>query len=407
MDVKLKGAERRNVEAVKVGRNILRYYARYKVLIRITEIEVKEDRFIYDVQLTAGTEYGHIFKRAGNIQLLLNYEYFIPVKDGTSIKIVASKKLIYEDTLTKMLNSREFKESKAKIPYTIGHDEMGNTKIVDIESFPHLLMAGVTRSGKSSALECLLMSIAYKHRTGDVYVIAMGFGKSSLYLFNKLPILLAHTVIEDTEEGLAAILELNAEMEYRRSLYRKNRRALDKLPSIVCIIDEFHYLITETDDKDERIMPESGIKRLLKEIEFDIPNEYQLHSQEGKTPQGADFTEVIIEPDAPADLFDEALAEAILAAISQDTFATGKIKKFGVGHENAIKITKKLEQFDLITEQNVKKLRSPRQVKHKTFDELLQMPELMDILERNNKSEADIVEALNKKLRNKHTPDNE
>lgn len=499
MSADSKGQGQRNAEAVKVGRNILRYYARYRVLIRITKIEVKEDKFIYDVQLTAGTEYEHIFKRSGNIQLLLDYEYFIPVKEGTSIKIVASKKLVYSDTLTKILNSQEFRSIKLKekgkeiIPYALGHDEKGDAVIVDIKEFPHLLMSGVTRSGKSSALECLLMSIAYKHRTGDVYVLAMGFGKSSLYLFNKLPILLTPTVIEDTEEGRIAILELQSELEHRRFLYRANRSAVDNLPSIVCIIDEFHYLITETDDKDKRIalhnalsilinrgagfkihmvfatqeprkeytkfgsvsnaqsriglmlpdihesiaaigkpgaeklvgkgamivklpgdglifkhiqgayMPENGIKKLLKEIEFNNPNKYQLHSQGTGTPhpqQGTGFTEITVTPTAAVYVYDKILAKAIIWVLSQETAANSDIKNFGVGHPKAKEIMVKLEQFDLITKQDAMKSRLPRTVKSKSLDELLQTPGLMDVLTRNGFSEADIAEALDKRKAN-------
>jgi hypothetical protein len=310
-----------------------------------------------------------------------------------------------------------------------------------------------------------------------------------MYLFDKLPILLS-PVINEIDEGFAAVLELKIEMEYRYSLLRANRNALDKLPFIVCVIDEFHFLITDIDDKEERkdldnalsglikrgrnakihmvfatqepkkehikfgsvsnsqsriglmlpdihesiaaigkpgaeklvgkgamivklpndglmykniqgaYMPESGIKNLLKEIEFNIPNKYQLHGQRVGIPhsqQEAGFTEITVTPAAIVDVYDEVLAKSILLAISQDTFATSKIKDFGVGHGNVIKVAKRLEQLDLITEKDERKSLKPRLVKSKSLDELLGMPELMEILERNGFSKTDVAEAVGKR----------
>ncbi len=493
MDAKSKKAERRNVEAVRIAKRILKYYARYRVLFRITNIEVKEDRFIYDVQLTAGTEYEHIFRRAGNIQILLNYEHFIPIKEGSSIKIMASDKLVHTDSLTRILTSDEFNDGKLKIPYALGHDEKGDARIVDIAEFPHLLISGITGSGKSSALECLLMSIAYKHRSGDVYIMALDLGKSSMYLFDKLDILLS-PIVNDTDEGLSAILKLKAEMEYRYALLRVNRNALTKQPSIVCVIDEFHHLITDIDDKEEikaldnalsglikrgrstkihmifatqeprkeyirfggvsntasRIgllcsdryesmaaigkpgaeslvgkgamlvklpnngimyrniqgayMPENDIKKLLQEIKFDIPNKYRLGGNESgidKSQTTNSMVAVANAQDISIDIYDELLAEAIIWVLGQETAANSDIKSLGVGYDKAKVIMEKLEQFDLITKQDARKPRNPRQVKSKSLDELLQISELMDVLTRNGFSEADMSKALHKRIANR------
>jgi S-DNA-T family DNA segregation ATPase FtsK/SpoIIIE len=491
-----KEAQQRNAEAIKVARKILRYYSRYKVLIRIKKIEVKDDRFIYDIQLVPGTEYEHIFKRAGNIQLLLNYEYFIPIKEGASIKIVAAEKLIYENSLTKILNDEIFQNAKMKIPYAIGTDEKGDAKVVDIADFPHLLIAGVSGAGKSSALECLLTSIVYKHHKGnDVKVLVFDLGKSSLYLFDKIPILLS-PIIKDTRAGYMAILKLKDEMEKRYEIIHSNRNSLNQLPSIVCIVDEFPFLFNDITNKNENkklndaisglikrgrsakifmifttqdpqkeymkfgrvsnvaskmalrcsdvyeskaiigkrgadkligkgsmivnfpnngmiykniqgaYIPENDIKKLLAEIKFDPKKEYEFEMMDSKTGQLQSEVEEMIEEKEPmsvddVDVDDVLLAEAIFWTLSQNTVSNNKIKKFGRSFDNANIIMEKLEHFDLITKKDIMKPMTPRKANNKSIEEIMKIPELMDILTRNGLSENDIAEAINRRLENK------
>jgi len=146
-------------------------------------------------------------------------------------------------------------------------------------------------------------------------------------------------------------------------------------------------------------MPESGIKKLLGEIEFNIPNRYKLSGTVQSQSEG-NSTEAALELTASVDVYDKKLAEAIIWVLSRDTAANSGIKSLGVGHGKAKDIMNKLVQLDLITPQDIEKPLLRRQVKSKSLDELLQTPELMDILARNGFSETDIAEAINKRLEN-------
>ena len=113
----------------------------------------------------------------------------------------------YEDNnLVEILKHKEFANPKNKIPYAIDFDEIGTPCIIDIEKYPHILIGGATRTGKSTAMMCLLISIAYKHRTGDVNVVIMDFldEKGSKYeIFNDQPFM-SCPVITDPLIGVKA-----------------------------------------------------------------------------------------------------------------------------------------------------------------------------------------------------------
>jgi len=114
-----------------------------------------------------------------------------------------------------MLESAQFKESKLEIPYAVGYDIMGEMVIADVAGFPHLLIGGVTNSGKSSAIHSLLMSIVYK-QPADKVKLLLNFGASGLKMFDKVPHMLRPTIrASEIEKGRQCILWLQKEMDNR------------------------------------------------------------------------------------------------------------------------------------------------------------------------------------------------
>ena len=73
--------------------------------------------------------------------------------------------------LSKLTQSREHKESTAQLPIVLGEDTIGDPVIVDLAKMPHLLMAGSTGSGKSVALNAMLISLLCKMSPDQVRLI--------------------------------------------------------------------------------------------------------------------------------------------------------------------------------------------------------------------------------------------
>ena len=237
------------------AKDIIKFYRSYKVSILIApETEYKDNRYIFSVKLLPGTDWRLINRYAEEVRRLLNVEVLTPVVTPNSIKLIVSEQPLRENSLIKILESQDFKESQMEIPYAVGYDLMGDRVIADIAKFPHLLVGGTTSSGKSSALFSLIMSIVYKQPPDKVKLLLFDFGASGLKVFDKVPHMLQPTIgVGEIERGHQCILWLQREMENRlkvkdsfdvRGFIEESKR----WPSIVCIIDEFPAFIQRLTD---------------------------------------------------------------------------------------------------------------------------------------------------------------
>lgn len=235
------------------AKDIINYYRSYGVSISIApEAEYKDSRYIFSVKLLPGTDRRLINRYAEDVRLILGVEVLTPVVMSNSIKLIISEQPLRENSLTKILESQDFKKSQMEIPYAVGYDMMGEMVIADIAQFPHLLVGGTTGSGKSSALFSLIMSIVYKQPFDKVKLLLFDFGASGLTVFDKVPHMLQPTVHE-IERGRQCLLWLQREMEKR--LTKKDsmdERAFvteyKKWSSIVCVIDEFPAFVRQLTD---------------------------------------------------------------------------------------------------------------------------------------------------------------
>jgi len=159
-------------------------------------------------------------------------------------------------------------------------------------------------------------------------------------------------------------------------------------------------------------IPESDIRKLLAEIKFDPKTEHKFEMMDSKIGQPQSEIEETTEEKEPmpavgVDVDDKLLAVAIFWTLSQDTVSNHKIKNIGRGFDKANEIMEKLEHFDLITKMDIMKPKVSRKANKKSIEEIIDIPELMDILTRNGLSESDIAEAINRRLENKPLSINE
>lgn len=238
------GVSIHNKEAARLAKQIEKHYRALKVFIRAVIADVKEDRYIFNIDTLQETKDTDVSGKAGTVQRRLKkYNCFkVDLLDKKSIKLIVAEKPLEDNSLIEILKHEDFANSKMEIPYAVGFDETGNMCIEDLAKFPHLLLAGATRSGKSTAIKSLLMSIAYKYRTGDVNVLLMDFlGKknSDFAIFNNQPFL-SSPVITNPMVGLKAIQSLHEELKKRMQ-----EEDLSNVPYIVCVIDEFPRLFAD------------------------------------------------------------------------------------------------------------------------------------------------------------------
>ena len=240
-------AERKRIKrkGAEYAKDIIKYYQSYDVSISIApEAEYRDSRYVFSVKLMPGTNVKLLGRHADEVRRLLEVEVLTFDITPHSIRLIVSEKPLHENSLIKILESQDFKESQMEIPYAVGYDMMGEMVIADVAQFPHLLVGGTSGSGKSSALFSLIMSIVYKQPPDKVKLLLFDFGGSDLKTFDKVPHMLQPTIrVHEIERGRQCILWLQEEMERRL----KEKDSLDEVvfigqfkrwPSIVCVIDE-------------------------------------------------------------------------------------------------------------------------------------------------------------------------
>jgi len=142
----------------------------------------------------------------------------IPGKDTVGIEIANSKKI--KVVFRELLESREWSETKAKIPLALGKDVYGRTIIADLAQMPHLLVAGTTGSGKSVCINAIIASMLYKFSPEQLRFIMIDPKVVEMQHYGKLPHLAANVVTEP-KKVLLALRYVIDEMERRYRIFAK------------------------------------------------------------------------------------------------------------------------------------------------------------------------------------------
>lgn len=153
--------------------------------------------------------------------------------------------------LREILESKEWKERKSNISFSLGKDVSGKPWIADVGRMPHCLVAGATGSGKSVCLNTLIMSMLYANGPDELKLIMVDPKRVELQVYNGIPHLIT-PVITDNEKTVNALKWALREMDRRfdvlskvgaRDIATYNQRSEEKMPFLVIIIDELADLM--------------------------------------------------------------------------------------------------------------------------------------------------------------------
>jgi len=212
----------------------------------------------------------------------------IPGKSTIGLEIPnAVRHTVY---LSEIVQSEVFDRSPSPLTIALGKSIGGNPVVADISRMPHVLVAGTTGSGKSVALNAMILSLLYKATPEQVRLVMIDPKMLELSVYEGIPHLLA-PVVTDMKEAANALRWCVAEMERRyrvmaalgvRNLAgfnKKIKEAADKgkpltdplwkpalpdveeetpllemLPYIVVVIDEFADLMMIVGKKIEELI---------------------------------------------------------------------------------------------------------------------------------------------------------
>ena len=187
--------------------------------------------------------------------------------------------------LTEILGSETYHGSHSPLALALGKDIAGNPVVADLARMPHLLVAGTTGSGKSVAINAMILSLLYKAEPKSVRFILIDPKMLELSVYQDIPHLLA-PVVTDMKQAANALQWCVAEMDRRYKLMswlgvrnlsgynhkiadaekhgRKledpatlesgNPQPLQQLPLIVVVIDELADLMMVAGKKVEELI---------------------------------------------------------------------------------------------------------------------------------------------------------
>lgn len=208
----------------------------------------------------------------------------LPGRDTVGIEIPnEQRQVVY---LREILDDPAFADTKAYLPLALGKDIQGNSKIVDLAKMPHMLVAGATGAGKSVCLNCLLLSIVYKHDPEHVKLLLVDPKRIELAVYGTLPHLV-HPVVTDMHLAKNALEWAVYEMEQRyeamartgvRHITTYNQKLAelgDEKPDDMRDLKPFPYLIIVVDELADMMMTAA------KEVEGSIVRLAQLARASG------------------------------------------------------------------------------------------------------------------------------
>ncbi len=139
----------------------------------------------------------------------------IPGKSVIGLEIPnATRELV---ALNEMLSSREYEELNSTTALALGKDISGHPVVMDLSRMPHLLVAGTTGSGKSVAINAMILSLLYKSPSKKIRLIMIDPKMLELSVYEGIPHLLT-PVVTDMKEAANALRWCVAEMERRYKL---------------------------------------------------------------------------------------------------------------------------------------------------------------------------------------------
>jgi DNA segregation ATPase FtsK/SpoIIIE, S-DNA-T family len=275
----------------------------------------------YELHPAPGVKLEKITALSNNIAAVLKAERInilapVPGKSSVGIEVpnLVKTKVIMRD----LLESDEWRNSKARIPLALGKDVYGHPIIADLGDMPHLLIAGSTGSGKSVCINAIIASLLYRFSPDQLRFVMIDPKVVELQHYNTLPHLVV-PVVTDPKKVILALRWVVNEMEKRYQIFARvgmrNIASFNSRPNKKLIPQEPELPLTT---KKEKVEP--GAEGFAVEVDEQIvvPREEDI-----VIPEKLSYIVVIIDELADLMLVAPADVEMAIARITQMARAAG------------------------------------------------------------------------------------
>ncbi len=233
-------ALRKNAELLQ---NVL---ADFNIEGEITSIHPGPVVTLYELEPAAGVKSSRVVSLADDIARSMSaISVRIAVVPGRNVIGIelpnTTRQIVF---MQELIASKNFQQTKANLPLILGKDISGQPIMADLAKMPHLLVAGTTGSGKSVAVNTMILSLLYHHPPEKCRFIMIDPKMLELSVYDDIPHLLSPVVTEPGKAVVALKWAVN-EMEERY-------RAMSKLG--VRNIEGYNQRMREAAKRGETIM---------------------------------------------------------------------------------------------------------------------------------------------------------
>jgi S-DNA-T family DNA segregation ATPase FtsK/SpoIIIE len=229
----------------------------------------------FDIEPAPGVKVNRITSLGDDLAMALRVpgvRILAPVPGKAVVGIEVANPKREEVVFRELIEAAEFAQSPSPLALALGKDTAGHPVIGDLARMPHLMIAGATGSGKSVAINAMIMSILYKARPRDVRFVMIDLKMLELSVYEDIPHLLV-PVVTDPKQAVAVLNNIVDLMEERYRLMKQHGvRNIDGYNQLVDDdraarggpVIELRELASEDDD--EPVAPTGQPERLPKVV---------------------------------------------------------------------------------------------------------------------------------------------
>jgi DNA segregation ATPase FtsK/SpoIIIE, S-DNA-T family len=217
-------AQRNVIEDLKANAEMLRGTLEdFGINVELGDVTKGPTITRYEVYPAPGVKVEKISSLSNNIALAMkavSVRILTPVPGKGTVGIEVPNSTTTTVYLRDILESEEWRTTKARIPIALGRDVAGNPIISDLSDMPHLLVAGTTGSGKTVCVNVILASLLYRFTPVDLRLVLIDPKVVEMQHYNVLPHLIVPVVTQAKKVPLALRWVIN-EMEKRFQILAK------------------------------------------------------------------------------------------------------------------------------------------------------------------------------------------
>lgn len=186
----------------------------------VTEVHPGPVITMYEVELEPGVKVSKVLNLADDLALAMkapSVRIVTPLPGKSAIGIEIPNQVRETVALKEILASPDYLDTTGRLPLALGKDTVGQPVVADLAAMPHLLVAGATGSGKSVALNTMILSLLSAAGPRDVRLLMIDPKMLELSAYDAIPHLLA-PVVTQPKDAATALKRVVAEMQRRYRL---------------------------------------------------------------------------------------------------------------------------------------------------------------------------------------------